>query len=182
LAAGQGGVGDKARRPDPVSGQVDPRQPGGVDRRPTTESAPRRSRCRARNDHTGEETAGHHVFLPNACSSQVGSQDGAVHRGFGGTITDGGDDRLARWRLAGRRRLDRRVHRGINTEEITRVWYPPQASVETGGCHLGTEVAPSRNVFMSETYVVRRTSASTAAAAAGPKPAPAIHCDTEAPA
>ena len=266
LPAGQGRVGDQARRPDPVAGQVDARQPGGVDRRPATESAARRNRCRASDHHAGKESAGHHVFLPNAGSRQVGLQDGPVRFGFGRTITDGSDDRLARWRLAGRRRLDRRVHRGINTKDITRVGHPPQASVETGGGHFGTEVAPSRvsgqqpdgcrraaggddhracgqrtvarghldpasggpdagdldpgahlaeggqsgviswaqppsryrtplaarcnwaiaasaaNVFMSEAYVVRRTSAVTAATAAGPKPAPAIHCDTEAPA
>jgi hypothetical protein len=103
-AAGQGCVGDEARRPDPVASQVNARQAGGVDRRPAAESAARRNRCRASDDHSGKESAGHDIFLPNAGSRQVGLEDGPVRFGFGGTITDRGDDRLARWRLAGRRR------------------------------------------------------------------------------
>ena len=264
MPAGQGGVGEEARRPNPVAGQVDPRQPGGVDRRRAVEPAARRDRRGARDDHAGQEPAGHHVFLPKAGSCQVGPEDGPVRAGFSGTVADGRDDRMARRRLAGRRRLDRRVHRGVEAEDIAGVRHPPQASVKAGGGQFGAEVAPAwvggqqpagrrraarrddrrarrqraaagghldpagggrdagdldparswqrsarrvswaqppsryrtpcaasrnwataasaANVCRSEAYVVRRTKALTAAAPAGPRPAPAIHCAAEVPA
>ena len=142
--AGQGSVSDESRRPDPVAGQVDAGQPGGVDRGPATQATAGRDRRRSRDDHAGQESARHHVLLPDAGPGQEGFEDDPVRFGVGGTITDGRDYRLARRRLPGGRRLDRRVRRDIDTEDVTRVGHPPQASVETGGRHLGTEVAPAR--------------------------------------